>query len=143
MTLVFLISFDVHPDLSDDEIDGLTERFVAEAIEAQGLLFGGGGYRCWQGCISRRHRSVSGRDRRGVVSWLQANAAVLRGYRVTKLIEDGPDVDPLETSRRYVGRFPPARREGLRWRRRRPQSQHAAQLAHAAERAQRDRSVYP
>lgn len=72
--LGFPVEFRLAPDLTEAQIDAFCDAFIADAIEANALMFGGGesGYVC---AISRR--SASDVNRIQVQSWLAARPEVI------------------------------------------------------------------
>ena len=82
------LGFDVDlsfPETTDEaEVDAFFERFFAEAITPEGLVFGGGddaGFVC-----SSRRGSVSEAQRSAVASWLDKHPTV-REFHVGPLVD--------------------------------------------------------
>lgn len=65
--------------LSDDAINRFVDEFIAQAVEAHGLCFGGGGdSKQWCGFLTRPSRaSVEEIHRQQLTSWLTARPEVL------------------------------------------------------------------
>lgn len=73
------------PTLSQEARNQLIASWVEEAIEAQGLLFGGGGARDWEGYVTPEARgSVTEAHRQTIASWLSARQGIA-GYTVYPL----------------------------------------------------------
>jgi uncharacterized protein YggL (DUF469 family) len=69
----FEITFSVRPELTQDQQDEFLDRFLAEAIEGNRLLFGGGGGpERWSGfAVADGHRiSATDAQRQAVERWL-------------------------------------------------------------------------
>jgi uncharacterized protein YggL (DUF469 family) len=70
--LVFDLWFRLDGRLDQATRNAVLERFITEAIEANGLVFGGGGLNEWQGVVSSEFGSVSAEQRNRVIKWLQS-----------------------------------------------------------------------
>jgi uncharacterized protein YggL (DUF469 family) len=83
----FEIRFLISPDLDESAIDVLIDTFLEQAIEANGLVFGGGGKSAWDGVVTLEQRgSVTEEHRQLVQQWLASQPQILE-YDV------GPPVD--------------------------------------------------
>lgn len=76
----FSVKCKLRDGISSDDFDHFIDAFVAEAIERQGLVFGGGGSPTtgWDGiaCRHHRHESTTEAHREAVASWLKQRAEV-------------------------------------------------------------------
>lgn len=80
--LGFEVRFELRAQLSDTELTAFWDDFILQAIEANGLAFGGG----TTGYVTRRGRgSATDAHRDAVLSWLSA-----RGGEVSSV-----EIDPL------------------------------------------------
>src|SRR3954451_4117440 len=71
----FEVVFSFSPDLPEQGRDDLIDRFLAEAIEGNNLLFGGGGpANCWSGFVVADGARTSATDdhRNAVERWLSS-----------------------------------------------------------------------
>jgi uncharacterized protein len=87
--LGFKLSFHFSPDLPTDERNQLIENFIHEAIEANGLQFGGGGSQnSWDGFVTldAKRGSATELHREKVGEWLKANPKILE-YEVGALTD--------------------------------------------------------
>jgi uncharacterized protein len=77
----FEIAFDMSGSLTTGERKDLLDRFILEAIEQNGLLFGGGGPESsWSGFAVRApdRDSATDQDRQAVERWLQGASGITR-----------------------------------------------------------------
>lgn len=76
------------PDFSDNAFNAFIDEFMTQAIESQGLSFGGGGDTTrWGGFITLNRRgSLSDEHRTKVSTWLASKAAV-REYQIGQLVD--------------------------------------------------------
>ena len=74
----FEVSFDLSVGLGQSERNTLINRFITEAIEANGLQFGGGGDQHWQGfaTVNRTRGSATEQHRQAVYRWLKKEGNV-------------------------------------------------------------------
>ena len=74
----FEASFDIQKGLSVSEQNAIVEDFITQAIEANGLQFGGGGDTHWQGFIvlNKSRGSVSGHHCKTVQRWLEKSPQI-------------------------------------------------------------------
>ncbi|AKD55539.1 YggL 50S ribosome-binding family protein [Spirosoma radiotolerans] len=75
----FALSFQFNPDLSTNERNSLLDAFIRDAIEANKLVFGGGGgHNQWDGFVTldARRGSVSETQRNNVIEWLNNNPLI-------------------------------------------------------------------
>ena len=83
------VRFRFSPDLSTDDRNRLIDDFTREAIEANGLQFGGGGSKnIWEGFVAldAPRGSVTEDHRQKVIQWLEANPKILE-YEVGPLVD--------------------------------------------------------
>jgi len=82
------VHFQVVDNLSHDAFDAVVDTFISEAIEAHGLLCGGGGKNPeWSIFVTRQgRRSVTEEHRRAIETWLAARPEV-------NVVQIGPLVD--------------------------------------------------
>jgi len=93
----FHVGFEFEADLTDDQRNALLERFLREAIEANGLQFGGGGIgNAWTGFTALNGRgSATEHHRQAVEAWMRKQDPIRSSY-VGPLIDawygdfDGP-----------------------------------------------------
>lgn len=81
----FALSFDF--ELNNKDRNDLLDKFIHEAIEANGLVFGGGGgNNTWEGFVTldADRGSVSEIQREKVIGWLSKNS-MIRQYEVSFL----------------------------------------------------------
>jgi uncharacterized protein YggL (DUF469 family) len=75
----FKLGFEMDATLSNEERNALLDAFIKEAIESNGLEFGGGGSgSVWDGfAAANRHRgSAAERHREAVRNWLEGNRKI-------------------------------------------------------------------
>lgn len=87
--LGFSLSFRFSNELTKEERNSLLNDFIQQAIEANGLVFGGGGAgNIWDGFVTldARRGSVSEAQREKVIEWLIGNAGILE-YDVSLLCD--------------------------------------------------------
>lgn len=83
----FCVSFRVQESMTDEELDLFLDKFLSEAIEAQGMEFGGSGYKDWQGFVSLSGRgSVTEEQLNSVEAWLAAHPSV-EEHKVSALVD--------------------------------------------------------
>lgn len=84
----FPIEFHIASTLTVDERNALLEDWIISAIEANGLLFGGGGAaHVWQGFVTLNSEgSATEEHRRRLEEWLQHEPRILK-YRVGPLTD--------------------------------------------------------
>ena len=75
----FEVSFGLLADLAFEERNAVLDAFITEAIEANGLQFGGGGTTTWEGFIALdKPRGSATEDHRSVVTaWLEKNPKIV------------------------------------------------------------------
>lgn len=77
----FELKFRLSDGLDEAGLDGFWDEFIGEAIEAQGLMCGGGCGRVWDVFIARPGRhSATEDDRREVRAWLDRHPHVAEVY---------------------------------------------------------------
>jgi uncharacterized protein YggL (DUF469 family) len=77
--LGFEVSFDVSPKITIAQRNALLDAFITDAIEANGLLFGGGGAdKNWEGFVTvdKRRGSATEVHRQSVRAWLEDQKAI-------------------------------------------------------------------
>lgn len=75
--LGFEVSFRLPDDLHDSGLDAFWDSFIGQAIEAPGLMCGGGCGRVWDVFVVRSGRaSATEDDRRSVATWLEQHPQV-------------------------------------------------------------------
>lgn len=74
--LGFDLSFRLSEHLGQVALDDFCDQFLANAIEARGLLCGGGGGQRWDLFVTRARSSVSDQDREAVAGWLSESPYV-------------------------------------------------------------------
>jgi len=86
--LGYEVRFQVADNLSHDAFDAVVEAFISQAIEAQGLVCGGGGKNpTWSVFVTRQGRgSVTEEHRQAIETWLAAQPGV-------NAVQIGPLVD--------------------------------------------------
>ena len=93
--------------LSPAEFDAFVVQFITDAIEANGLLFGGGGSptRGWSGVVQRDHRYDSTTDdhRKVLSDWLKARPEIEQA-RVSATWDIWHGTDPFGETRGDAGR---------------------------------------
>ena len=75
----FHVSFDMLDALSVTQRNALLDRFIADAIEANGLQFGGGGAATWAGFVEpeRLDNPITEPQRQSVIDWLNDELFVI------------------------------------------------------------------
>lgn len=84
--LGFDLSFCLSEHLDRTSLDIFCDRFLANAIEARGLLCGGGGGQKWDLFVTRARGSASDHDREAVARWLRENPH-MRDVQVGPLVD--------------------------------------------------------
>ncbi len=86
ITHVFSL-FRVATDMSEAAFDAFIDAFLEQAIEANGLAFGGGGRREWKGFVTleRRGSAIDG-HRQLVQRWLESQSQIVE-YQVGPLVD--------------------------------------------------------
>lgn len=73
----FEVSFRLPDDLDEAGVDGFEDTFIADAIEARGLICGGGCGRVWDVFVTHAGRaSAADEDRTKLAEWLGRHALV-------------------------------------------------------------------
>ncbi|WP_415407921.1 YggL family protein [Sulfurovum sp. CS9] len=74
----FDVSFDIQKGLTVSEQNAILDDFITQAVEKNGLQFGGGGDIHWQGFIvlNKSRGSVSIHHRKIVQKWLEKNPKI-------------------------------------------------------------------
>ena len=85
--LGFRVQFET-PGLNKEQTDALCDRWLAEAIESQGLICGGAcGPVEWDGFVQLDHRgSATDEHRQAVTKWLESQTSVKK-VQVSPLID--------------------------------------------------------
>jgi uncharacterized protein YggL (DUF469 family) len=85
--LGFEVKFKINPDLSIQDRNDLLDRFIEEAIEANGLMFGGGGLNEWDGMAALcAHGSTTSEHQLLVETWLNNEFNVF-SYQIGELFD--------------------------------------------------------
>ena len=98
--------------LSDAEFDRFLDEFIADAIEARGLVFGGGGSpeKGWSGVVCRDHRydSTTETDKTTVHDWLKSRSEV-QAFRISDSwdVWHGPDPHESENAESLLSPLQP------------------------------------
>lgn len=99
--LGFSVDCRLRSGLSSAEFDLFTSEFIAQAIEAHRLEFGGGGSvdRGWSGVVCRAHRydSTTDDDQAAVQHWLESRPEV-ESFRISDFFDVWHGSDPFETN---------------------------------------------
>ncbi len=75
--LGFCVRFQLDESLTDGDLENFLDQFLAEAIESQGLDFGGSGHHEWQGFVTLNRRgSVTEEHKKLVDEWLGRHPSV-------------------------------------------------------------------
>jgi uncharacterized protein len=83
----FEVRFRISSDLDELAVDALIDTFLEKAIEANGLVFGGGGRAEWNGLVTLERRgSVTEAHRQLVERWLASQPQILE-YHVGPLVD--------------------------------------------------------
>ena len=84
----FMVSCSFISDLSAEQFDNFMDAFIQEAIESNGLSFGGGGDKQeWKGFVTLEHRgSATEKHKTQVAKWLESNPQVI-DFKVGGLID--------------------------------------------------------
>jgi uncharacterized protein len=83
----FEVQFRVAADMSEVAFDAFIDAFLEQAIEANGMVFGGGGRREWKGFVTLGRRGSATDGRRQLVQrWLQSRSQIV-GYQVGLLVD--------------------------------------------------------
>jgi hypothetical protein len=97
----FSIACRLREAVTAEEFDSFMDRFLAEAIEARGLAFTGGGSpkHNWNGVVCRDHRydSTTESDRAAVEDWLRASG-VVHELMISPMRDVGYGPDPYEAT---------------------------------------------
>ncbi len=74
--LGFDVAWQLNDEITGDELDAFIDKFFAEAIQPNGLGFGGEGDTLWHGLIcTQKLGSCTNEHRNSVESWLTDNGA--------------------------------------------------------------------
>ena len=96
----FSVDCQLRSGLSAAEFDQFTDEFIVQAIEAHGLVFGGGGSpdRGWSGVVCRDHRydSTTDVDKAAVQGWLE-HRSELESFRLSGSRDVWYGSDPFDT----------------------------------------------
>jgi uncharacterized protein len=83
----FEVQFRVAADMSDAAFDAFIDAFLEQAIEANGLMFGGGGRREWNGFVTLEGRGSATDDHRQLVQrWLESQSQIVE-HQVGLLVD--------------------------------------------------------
>ncbi len=85
--LGFEVRFRMSSDLREAAFDALIDAFLEQAIEAHGLMFGGGGKSEWEGFVTLERRGSATEEHRQLVQrWFESQPHILE-YQVGPLID--------------------------------------------------------
>lgn len=76
---IMRIRFQIVPDLTEAELNQVIDDFILEAIEENGLQFGGGGREEWEGVAepaAATGTTITKEQREYVASWLDAHPLI-------------------------------------------------------------------
>lgn len=83
--LGFYVYFRLPEDMADEDLDTFLDRFFTEALESNGLGFGGSGHHEWEGFVAvDRRGSVTEEQRRHVDDWLKNHPQVVE-HQISEL----------------------------------------------------------
>ena len=83
----FEVQFRVAADMSDAAFDAFIDAFFEQAIEANGLMFGGGGRREWKEFVTLEGRGAATDDHRQLVQrWLDGQSQIVE-HQVGPLVD--------------------------------------------------------
>lgn len=82
----FSIKFEINPKLSIEKIDEITWDFIIDAIEANDLMFGGGGSYLYKGFCTKAKGSATEEDIKNVEKWINEQKEIL-GYEIGALVD--------------------------------------------------------
>jgi uncharacterized protein YggL (DUF469 family) len=83
----FEVRFRLSKDLDEAAFNAFIDAFIEHAIEANGLMFGGGGHREWEGFVTLDRRGSAIAEHRQLVQrWLDKQPQLLE-YQVGPLID--------------------------------------------------------
>jgi uncharacterized protein len=83
----FEVQCRVAADMSETAFDAFVDAFLEQAIEANGLMFGGGGRREWKGFVTLERRGSATDDHRQVMQrWLESQLQIVE-YQVGPLVD--------------------------------------------------------
>ncbi|MDA1274802.1 MAG: 50S ribosome-binding protein YggL [Verrucomicrobia bacterium] len=108
----FTADCQMRPGLSGAEFDQFTDEFIVQAIEAHGLVFGGGGSpeRGWSGVVCRddRYDSTTDVEKAAVQHWLEQRSEI-ESFRLSEFwdVWHGPDPFDTEDAEPDATREPP------------------------------------
>ena len=73
----FELTFAIHPSLTADEVDAVTDAFI-DLIESRNLQIGGGGNHSWSVFVQGPSRgSATEQDREAILRWLSQHEHVV------------------------------------------------------------------
>jgi len=82
----FRIKFKIDPKLSIEKIDEITWDFIIDAIEANDLMFGGGGSYLYEGFCAKVKGSATEDDIKNIEKWINGQSEIL-DYEIGELID--------------------------------------------------------
>lgn len=83
----FYVRFRLPEDISEVELDTVLDHFIDDAIEVNGLEYGGGGDTEWEGFVTLNRRGSVTEDQRGkVIAWLSGNPRIIE-HEVSELMD--------------------------------------------------------
>jgi hypothetical protein len=83
----FEVQFQAAADMREEVFDAFIDAFLEQAVEANGLMFGGGGGREWKGFVTLERRgSATDGHRQLVQRWLTSQSELV-AYQVGPLVD--------------------------------------------------------
>jgi uncharacterized protein YggL (DUF469 family) len=83
----FEVQFRISTDVSEAAFDAFIDAFLEQAIEANGLMFGGGGRREWEGFVTLERRGSATEEHRQLMQrWFESQPQIV-GYQVGPLVD--------------------------------------------------------
>jgi len=83
----FEIRFRISKDVDEAAFNALIDAFIEQAIEENGLMFGGGGHRKWEGFVTLERRGSATEEHRQLVQqWLENQPQILE-HQVGPLVD--------------------------------------------------------
>jgi len=83
--LGFSIKLVINPKLGEEKIDEITWDFILDAIEANNLMFGGGGDHIYSGFCCKVKGSATKKDIENVENWIINQGSLILDYEMGEL----------------------------------------------------------